>query len=107
MLFAFRDSRFGLQRVCSESASNLRAALPDRRVIGTSTVTDEGVEAPVLKVARALRELPKEPEATGGVREPSFVLTKVSGWWPRGQLVAVGKRATSNAQPTAGSSAGA
>ena len=51
-----------------EGLAQLRAALPDRRVIGTSTVTNEGVEALVLEVARALHELPKEPEAAGGVR---------------------------------------
>jgi GTP-binding protein len=54
------DGRAGFER--------LRQALPDRRVIGTSTVTNEGIPALLAEVGRMLAELPKEPEPSGTVR---------------------------------------
>jgi GTPase len=54
-------AREGLQR--------LREALPDREVIGISTVTNEGIDDLLAAVARRLSELPhEEPSAGGGVR---------------------------------------
>jgi GTPase len=53
-------ARQGLER--------LRQALPDRTVIGTSTVTNEGVPALLAAVARLLESLPREAEAPSGVR---------------------------------------
>jgi GTPase len=54
-------AREGLQR--------LREALPDREVIGISTVTNEGIDDLLAAVARRLSELPhEEPSASGGVR---------------------------------------
>jgi GTPase len=54
-------AREGLQR--------LREALPDREVIGISTVTNEGIGDLLAAVARRLSELPhEEPSASGGVR---------------------------------------
>src|SRR3984893_14025801 len=41
----------------------LRAALPDRRVIGTSTVTNEGIPALLQAVVDLLAELPQAAEA--------------------------------------------
>jgi GTPase len=51
-----------------EGLERLRLALPKRRVIGTSTVTNEGVAALLAEVARVLGELPKEAEVASGVR---------------------------------------
>lgn len=54
-----------------EGLARLREALPDRPVVGTSTVTNEGIPALLQEVARALRELPRPEEAPGleaGVR---------------------------------------
>src|SRR5207302_2708896 len=54
-------AREGLQR--------LHVALPDREVIGISTVTNEGIASLLAAVARRLSELPaEEPSAAGGVR---------------------------------------
>src|SRR5207244_5355571 len=53
-------AREGLQR--------LHVALPDREVIGISTVTNEGIASLLAAVARRLSELPaEEPSAAGGV----------------------------------------
>ena len=54
------DARAGLAR--------LREALPDRTVVGTSTVTNEGITALLAAVARLLAELPRDPEPPSGVR---------------------------------------
>src|SRR5579859_4834440 len=53
-----------------EGLAALRKALPDRRVIGTSTVTNEGVQALLQAVADKLADLPKVAEAPtqSGVR---------------------------------------
>jgi GTP-binding protein len=53
-----------------EGFDRLRQALPDRTVLGTSTVTNEGIPILLQAVGRLLRELPKapEPEPTTGVR---------------------------------------
>src|SRR5207302_7719117 len=54
-------AREGLQR--------LHVAVPDREVIGISTVTNEGIASLLAAVARRLSELPsEEPSAAGGVR---------------------------------------
>jgi GTP-binding protein len=45
-----------------EGLVRLREALPDRRVIGTSTVTNEGIPSLLQAVAQLLRELPQPPE---------------------------------------------
>jgi GTP-binding protein len=51
-----------------EGAARLREALSDRPVIGTSTVTNEGVMALLEAIAQALAALPKEAEPAGGLR---------------------------------------
>jgi GTP-binding protein len=51
-----------------EGSRRLRRELPDRTVIGISTVTNEGIPALLTEVARILAELPRETETTGGVR---------------------------------------
>jgi GTP-binding protein len=51
-----------------EGLEQLRQALPDRRVIGISTVTNEGIPTLLAEIARVLADLPRVPEATGGVR---------------------------------------
>ena len=51
-----------------EGAEVLRQALPDRTVIGTSTVTNEGIPQLLDAVARVLREQPKLDEAPSGIR---------------------------------------
>jgi GTP-binding protein len=53
-----------------EGLAALREALPDKRVIGTSTVTNEGIPALLQAVAQMLSELPQPsaPEGDGGVR---------------------------------------
>src|SRR5439155_5497815 len=53
-----------------EGLVRLSEALPDRRVIGTSTVTNEGVPTLLTAVAEALAALPKpvEPAPETGVR---------------------------------------
>ena len=43
-------------------------SLPEREVIGISTITNEGIPALLTAVARRLGELPREPEPPGGVR---------------------------------------
>jgi GTP-binding protein len=48
--------------------ARLRGVLSDRRVIGTSTVTNEGISDLLTEVGRVLAELPREPEAANGVR---------------------------------------
>jgi GTPase len=58
------QARAGLER--------LQHALPERRVIGTSTVTNEGVAALLAEVARTLANLPREPQAPNGVRVYRF-----------------------------------
>src|SRR5712691_771963 len=45
-----------------EGLLRLREALPDRTVLGTSTVTNEGISSLLEAVARLLRALPREPE---------------------------------------------
>jgi GTPase len=54
------DAREGLEK--------LRQALPDRRVIGVSTVTNEGISDLLGEVARVLAQLPREPDVPSGVR---------------------------------------
>jgi GTPase len=51
-----------------EGFERLRASLPEREVIGISTITNEGIPALLTAVARRLGELPREPEPPGGVR---------------------------------------
>jgi GTP-binding protein len=53
-----------------DGLARLREALPDRQVLGTSTVTNEGVPPLLDAVARLLSQLPKpvEAESSGGVR---------------------------------------
>jgi GTP-binding protein len=53
-----------------EGLARLQAALPQRTVIGTSTVTNEGVPKLLEAVARLLADLPQPPatEDTSGVR---------------------------------------
>jgi GTP-binding protein len=53
-----------------EGLTRLQAALPGRRVMGTSTVTNEGIPTLLRAVADLLAELPRPPEAepTGAVR---------------------------------------
>jgi GTP-binding protein len=51
-----------------EGLEQLRKALPDRQVIGISTVTNEGIPALLSAVARLLDQQPKAPEAPSGVR---------------------------------------
>ena len=52
-----------------EGLQCLHVALPDREVIGISTVTNEGIASLLAAVARRLSELPaEEPSAAGGVR---------------------------------------
>src|SRR5262249_47205896 len=43
-------------------------ALPERIVIGTSTITNEGIDTLLDAVAQLLRQQPKPPEADAGVR---------------------------------------
>jgi GTP-binding protein len=51
-----------------EGCERLRKALAERRVIGVSTVTNEGIPALLSEIARLLAELPRETETTSGVR---------------------------------------
>jgi GTPase len=51
-----------------EGAERLREALPDRTVIGISTITNEGIPALLRQLAATLQGLPKEPETETGVR---------------------------------------
>jgi GTP-binding protein len=51
-----------------EGLERLRRALPERRVIGVSTVTNEGIPTLLAEVARLLDEMPKQPASQGGVR---------------------------------------
>jgi GTP-binding protein len=51
-----------------EGFERLRQALAERRVIGVSTVTNEGIPALLSEIARLLAELPRETETTSGVR---------------------------------------
>jgi GTPase len=52
-----------------EGLRRLREALPDREVIGISTVTNQGIDDLLDAVVRRLSELPpEEPEAASGVR---------------------------------------
>jgi GTP-binding protein len=51
-----------------EGLERLREALRDRQVIGTSTVTNEGVPRLIEAVAERLRQLPPAEEAPPGVR---------------------------------------
>ena len=51
-----------------EGLELLKRALPDRTVIGTSTVTNEGIPALLSEVSRVLKELPRQEEQTGQVR---------------------------------------
>jgi GTP-binding protein len=51
-----------------EGLERLQRELVDRPVIGTSTVTNEGIHALLDAVASALRQLPEEEEASPGVR---------------------------------------
>jgi GTP-binding protein len=46
-----------------DGLAQLRKALPNRRVLGVSTVTNEGIPALLEAVASMLAELPKPPEA--------------------------------------------
>ena len=51
-----------------EGLGDLRRDLPDRVVVGTSTVTNEGIPQLLDAVADALRQLPREEERPSGVR---------------------------------------
>lgn len=55
-----------------EGLASLKSALPERQVLGTSTVTNEGVDALLDAVAETLRRLPKplesEERGGGGIR---------------------------------------
>jgi GTP-binding protein len=53
-----------------EGLDQLRQALPERTVVGTSTVTNEGIPNLLEAVAQLLRALPRPPELdeSGGVR---------------------------------------
>src|SRR5216683_2654810 len=51
-----------------EGFERLRGALPEREVIGISTITNEGIPDLLGAVARRLRDLPHEPEPPSGVR---------------------------------------
>jgi GTP-binding protein len=51
-----------------EGLQRLRTALPDRKVVGTSTVTNEGIPRLLEAVTHSLRDLPAEPEPASGVR---------------------------------------
>lgn len=51
-----------------EGLERLRRDLADRLVVGTSTVTNEGIPALLDAVAEALRNLPREEEPPAGVR---------------------------------------
>ena len=46
----------------TEGLERLKAALPRRVVVGTSTVTNAGIPALLTEVARVLRELPREDD---------------------------------------------
>lgn len=51
-----------------EGLAALRAALPERTVVGTSTVTNEGVPGLIDRVAAELSRLPAQEPEPGGVR---------------------------------------
>jgi GTP-binding protein len=51
-----------------EGLERLRSSLPEREVIGISTITNEGIPALLAAVARRLAELPPQPEQPSGVR---------------------------------------
>ncbi|HEV7662820.1 MAG TPA: Obg family GTPase CgtA, partial [Chloroflexota bacterium] len=53
-----------------EGFARLQAALPDRLVVGASTVTNEGITALLEAVADVLRSLPRpaEPDSPSGIR---------------------------------------
>lgn len=63
-----------------EGVSRLREALPDRVVIGTSTVTNEGVPSLLDAVATALRDLPRPEETDPGVRVYTLASTEDEGF---------------------------
>jgi GTPase len=65
-----------------EGLVRLRKALPDRRVIGTSTLTNEGIPALLQAVVDLLAELPKEAEAPKqtGVRVYRLVPEEKAGF---------------------------
>jgi GTP-binding protein len=46
----------------------LRQALPDRLVVGTSTVTNEGIPVLLEEVGNVLRQLPRDTEPSDRVR---------------------------------------
>lgn len=72
-----------------DGVRRLREALPDHAVIGTSTVTNEGIPSLLEAVSQALAALPQEPQPeTGSVRvyrlEPEtddegFTIQKIEG----------------------------
>jgi GTPase len=66
-----------------EMLAQLRKVLSDRRVLGTSTVTNEGVPALLTAVFELLATLPKpaaEPEHPGGVRVYRFAAEEEDGF---------------------------
>jgi GTPase len=66
-----------------EMLGQLRKVLSDRRVLGTSTVTNEGVPALLTAVFELLATLPKpaaEPEHPGGVRVYRFAAEEEDGF---------------------------
>src|SRR5450755_177246 len=65
-----------------EGLVRLRKALPDRRVIGTSTLTNEGIPALLQAVVDLLAELPKEADAPKqtGVRVYRLVPEEEAGF---------------------------
>ncbi|MBV9134005.1 MAG: Obg family GTPase CgtA, partial [Chloroflexi bacterium] len=63
-----------------EGLIHLREGLPNRVVIGTSTVTNEGIPTLLDAVANALRNLPRPEEPDGGVRVYRMDTTEDDGF---------------------------
>jgi GTPase len=63
-----------------QGLEKLREALPDSRVIGTSTVTNEGIPALLDEVGNVLRQMPREPEAATEVRVYTLSPTEPEGY---------------------------
>jgi GTP-binding protein len=63
-----------------EGLARLREALPDRLVIGTSTMTNEGVPALLDAVADALNRLPRDEAQDAGVRVYTLASAEDDGY---------------------------
>lgn len=63
-----------------EGLARLREALPEKLVVGTSTVTNEGIATLLDAVAAALRELPRDIEPAPGVRIYRLPRTEEDGF---------------------------